>query len=405
MKSSISTSRAIAWTIWFTVSIFYAYQYILRVMPSVMLDDIMQQFDMSAAVFGQFSGIYYIGYSLAHLPIGIALDRYGPRKTLTVCIFLTVLGLLPIAFTDHWIYPITGRVLVGIGSSGAILGLFKMIRMAFSEKHFTRMVSLAVTIGLIGAIYGGRPMSHLCDVFGYQMVTKWLALLGVVLATISYWIIPNVKSPSQNSVISNIKEVLSNSRVMWACIFAGLMVGPLEGFADVWCRAFLSQVYGFNDSLATSLPSMIFIGLCFGPLLSIIAEKTGNYLATIIGAGMVMAVIFFSFLVWRVTPEIFGFGFVVVGICCSYQILAIYKASTYVREELVGLTTAVANMIIMIFGYAFHTIIGAMINAMGGPNTSSALISGVVVVPVALCLGSLGFILLFVKERKKVTLF
>ena len=63
-----------------------------------------------------------------------------------------------------------------------------------------------------------------------------------------------------------------------------------------------------------------------------------------------------------------------VGICCAYQILAIYKASTYVREEVAGLTTAVANMIIMIFGYAFHATIGAVVNAMGGPNNSKALL-------------------------------
>ena len=61
--------------------------------------------------------------------------------------------------------------------------------------------------------------------------------------------------------------------------------------------AFLKQVYGFDGTLAASLPSMIFIGMCFGaPILSLVAEKVGSYLVTIIGAGFAMAMSFFAML-------------------------------------------------------------------------------------------------------------
>lgn len=398
----MSSQRTIAWMVWFTASIFYAFQYILRVMPNIMMDDIMQQFQIGAATFGQFSGIYYIGYSLMHLPIGIMLDRYGPKKIMTACILLTVVGLQPLIFCEHWVYPIIGRLFIGMGSSAAILGIFKIVRMTFSEKRFPRMLSLSVTIGVIGAIYGGGPISYMSEVFGYKTVIEIFALGGIVLALFTYWIIPDVKSSQQSSVKSDLKEVLSNNRIIWTCLFAGLMVGPLEGFADVWATPFLKQVYGFDGTLAASLPSMIFIGMCVGaPLLSFIAEKIGSYLATIICAGIVMAAALFILLGWQLPAQTLSFCFVIIGICCGYQILAIYKASTYVREDIAGLTTAVANMIIMIFGYAFHTIIGGMVNMMGGPNTSQALIYGVAVIPIALCIGTAGFGFLFIEERAK----
>lgn len=199
MNSSRSNSRTIAWAVWVIASVFYAYQYILRVMPNIMLNDIMEQFDMSAATFGQFSGVYYIGYSLMHLPVGILLDRYGPKKIMTGCILLTVIGMLPLLFSDYWIYPIMGRFLMGIGASAAILGVFKIIRMTFCEARFPRMLSLSVTIGLLGAIYGGGPVSYMLDTFGYQMVIQFFVATGFLLAMTTYWVIPDVKDSPQGT--------------------------------------------------------------------------------------------------------------------------------------------------------------------------------------------------------------
>ena len=356
-------------------------------------------FTIGAAAFGQFSGVYYVGYSLLHIPVGMMLDRYGPRKIMSACILLTVAGVMPLLFATHWAYPIVGRFFIGHGSSAAILGLFKIIRMTFSEERFPRMLSLSVTIGLLGAIYGGGPVSYMREVFGYQTVVQMFAIAGCILAAATYWVVPDMKSTPQATVMADIKEVFYNKRVIWSCISAGLMVGPLEGFADVWGSAFLKQVYGFQGTVAASLPSMIFIGMCFGaPVLSLIAEKVGSYVATIIGAGILMLACFTLLLVWPLSVGVISVSFVLVGVCCAYQILAIYKASTYVREEVAGLTTAVANMIIMIFGYAFHTIIGLVVNAMGGPNVSEALVYGIAVIPVALFLGTSGFVALFTKE-------
>lgn len=401
MTFSVSNSRTFVWGIWIIASVFYAYQYILRVMPNIMLNDIMEQFGISAATFGQFSGVYYIGYSLMHLPIGIMLDRYGPKKIMTLCILFTVIGLMPLLFAEHWVYPIIGRFFIGFGSSAAILGVFKIIRMTFDEKRFPRMLSLSVTIGLMGAIYGGGPVDYMREHFGYQVVIQIFAVCGLLLAALTYWLVPNIKNSSKRTVISDIKEVLNNGRVVWSCIFAGLMVGPLEGFADVWGTIFLKQVYGFEGALAASMPSMIFIGMCFGaPLLSLIADKVGDYLLTIIAAGAVMATCFASLLIWQLPPWILSFNFILVGMCCAYQILAIYKASTYAREQVAGLTTAVANMIIMIFGYAFHSVIGGVINAMGGPTTAHALVSGTTVIPITLALGTGGFTLLCLYEKR-----
>lgn len=396
-------SRFLAWTIWGVASIFYAYQYILRVMPNIMLNDIMQKFEMDAVIFGQFSGIYYIGYVAMNLPLGIMLDRYGPRKVMSACIALSVVGILPIIFTDNWIYPVFGRFLTGIGSSAAILGAFKIIRMSFIEKHFTRMLSITVSIGLIGAIYGGGPVNYLCESLGYNSVIMLLAIMGMILAVFTYIIVPEMTIEPTSTIISDIKEVIYNKRVIATCIFAGLMVGPLEGFADVWGTIFLKHVLGFDNTIASSLPSMIFIGMCFGaPFLSFIAEKT-NYLFTISSAGIIMASGFCLLLTDKLEANNISIIFIIIGICSAYQILAVYKASTYVSDKVAGLTTAISNMIIMFFGYIFHTMIGSIVHHMGGINSKEALIYGISIIPFALTIGAIGFMMLQIVGAKQIT--
>jgi predicted MFS family arabinose efflux permease len=360
----------------------------------------MDKFHIDVVTFGQFSGLYYIGYAVMHIPIGLMLDRIGPRIVMTGCILLTVLGLSPLLFAEHWIYPLIGRFLIGMGSSAAILGVFKIIRITFGEKRFPRMLSLSVTIGLIGAIYGGGPVNYMLSQLGYHAVITTFAVVGVFLAALTYWIIPNMTTPHTESILSDLKEVLGNRQIIGSCICAGLMVGPLEGFADVWGTSFLKITYGFEGTLAASLPSLIFIGMCFGsPLLNWIAEKVG-YHRTIICSGIAMGLSFFLIVSTHLTPALLGVVFIVVGVCCSYQILSIYQASTYSRESVAGLTTAVANMIIMTFGYAFHTAISSVINLTGGPSSPEALTYGTLVIPITLCLGSAGYIVLSFKERK-----
>jgi predicted MFS family arabinose efflux permease len=394
-------TRITAWSVWLIASVFYAYQYILRVMPNIMIDDIMAQFDIGAKAFGQFSGVYYIGYSLMHLPLGIMLDRFGPKKVMSGCILLSVVGMLPLIFANWWVYPIVGRALVGMGSSAAILGVFKIIRMAFDEKHFSRMLSFSVTIGLIGAIYGGGPISYMQEIFGFRPVIESLAAAGICLAILTYIVVPDVSEASSESVLSNIKEVFSNRKIIWTCVAAGMMVGPIEGFADVWSTLFLKQNIALEGAVAASLPSMIFIGMCFGgPVLSFIAERIGSNVLTIVGAGLAMTAAFWILLLLHMTPAAITVLFILIGICCGYQILAIYQASTYARKEVAGLSTAMANMIIMIFGYVFHTAIGMTVDAMGGPSHPVALAAGVAVVPAGLCLGSLGFMTLHAWERR-----
>ncbi len=386
------------WFVWLIVSLFYSFQYILRVIPSVFVEDITTKFQLSATLFGQFSGVYYLGYALMHLPVGVLLDRFGPKRVLPPFILLTVSGLLPLIYaTSQW-SPIAGRFIVGMGSSAAILGVFKIIDMSFPRSRFSMILSFSVILGLLGAIYGGLPVQIAKQQFGFESVLFILIGAGIALATLSYILIPKQNKNELSPIsASSIWTVISNPQVLVMCILGGFMVGPLEGFTDVWGAHFLKIVYGYDDKTAAGLPSFIFFGMCVGgPILSFIAEKTKQYIAVVLSAAVIMAAIFVTMLLVKIDPLTLSILFFIVGICCAYQILVIFKVSTFVEHQHTGLATALANMIIMTFGYLFHSVIGRVISVL---TDSTSLKTGIAVIPIAMLISIVGFSIIQIKHR------
>ena len=406
-KNSSKTSSVIAWSLWAVVTFFYAFQYVLRVSPSVLMSNIMQKFGIDAVDFGSFSGIYYLGYALMHIPIGLMLDRLPVKWVISGSIFVSVVGILPLTLSDSWGLSVLGRFMVGAGSSGAILSVFKITRLYFNEQWFSRLLGLSVTIGVLGGLYGSTPVDKLNQQFGWENVLLIFFAVGAFISLAILIFAPrhNVQADDINhdNIWQELKTVLSNRRVLLTAFFAALMVGPLEGFADVWAVSFLETVYGFDRVVATSLPPLIYFGMCVGsPLLAAMAEKFKAYYEVTILCAIGMAIIFVIFILTQPSATMIGIIFFLIGLMSAYQVLAIYMNSKNTDERYSGLVTALTNMIIMGFGSFFHYVISRVMNIFWDGKIvdnlaiyePTAYINGIMVIPVTLMIAFVGFIVL-----------
>ncbi|KJV69202.1 MFS transporter [Candidatus Neoehrlichia procyonis] len=384
---------------WFLISIFYAYQYILRVLPNVVSSIVMDKFNVGILAFGQFSGLYYIGYTIAHIPVGILLDKYGPKRIIPIFVAFTFIGMIPLLF-NSWKFVQIGRIMVGVGSAVGALGVFKISSMYFSNT-FARMVGCSVIIGLLGAMYGGLPIFSLINNYGWINVLLVIIAVGIIFCIMLYFtVISSDVSELKNNVVNQFKLVICNKNVLLISLFGGFMVGPLEGFADGWATTFLLAV-GMDSEPARLLPSAIFFGMCIGSfVLPYMLEKSFNAWNMIIFCAAIMCVSLLTMFAGCKGVLYIFVLFLAIGFCSAYQVLATCQAIACVDKKSVALTAAISNMVVMCFGYIFHTIISFIVNLYWDgkivENVAvydvSVLVKALMVIPIGLIIGMIGFI-------------
>jgi predicted MFS family arabinose efflux permease len=396
---------AYAWTMWSIAAFFFLFQYILRISPGIMMKEIMQKFSITAEDFGYYSASYYFGYALMHLPFGIMLDRYKIHIIIFIAISLTTIGLIPLVFFDSWCGAIIGRFLVGAGSSGAILAVFKVTSSFFPENMFSKMLGAVVTVGIAGALYSNTQMSKLHVMIGWQNVLLLLIIIGLIIAIIVFiagakkHLLHSSYNLSNHNIIEDLKAVFTNKKVVTLAIYASLFVGTYEGFADVWATPFLEKVYGFDHDTSVFLPMLIFAGMCIGSsLLPIIAEKFKAYYIITINCGIVMFTMFLVLIMYRPNIVLTTMIFILIGICCGYKVLIIYMNNKNSAIRYQNLAAALTNMSFFLSGSIFHSAIGKIVHLNWNGQIQDNIIAysphayifGISIIPIGLLLGVLG---------------
>ena len=409
-------SLLVAWSTWLALAFFYAYQFVIRIVPNIIMQDIANKYQVNADEIGHFAGIYYIGYVLIHVPLGIVLDHFSAKKVVPLCIVLAVIGFAPLVYIDNFAIASYGRLLTGLGSAGAAIGAFKLLRLCFGEAKFPRMLSWMLTLALLGAVFGSGPLARFVSYVGWVEALNYIIWFGIALTVFSYFVIPNTKSEESFSfkvVIDDFKYLFSNKTVLAVSVLGGLMIGPLEGFADAWSNQYLSTTYRLTNEEAGDVTQLVYIGMAVGLIvMGYIFERTKSYYGLLIVSAISM-LICFTVLLMCITENIIVLSliFFIIGCFCAYQLIVIAKSIALVIVEHGTFISAVTNMIMMGFGYFTHRGIGKILhhlwdgnrNEVGAPLYSADnFYHALLVIPISLVIATIGYIgLAYMEKRKK----
>lgn len=269
-------------------TLFYLYEFLLRVAPSVMFAELMADFQLDAKKFGIFSSSYYWSYAALQVPIGALTDRYGPRRLLTFAIVLCGASTFLSAFTTSFYVACLLRFFIGAGSAFAFICCMKIIVTWFRASLFPLMTGLTLTIGTLGAV-ASAPVSYSLNYVTWQTLFMCLGCIGFVMAIFS-WILVRDHNPIRSdlgedqavstgaplNVWNCLKEIAKWPQNWLVAIYAFLITAPTDAFGGAWGVQFLSQVHHIARDQAALAVSMTFLGLaCGSPFIGWLAGRWG----------------------------------------------------------------------------------------------------------------------------------
>ncbi|MBS7623180.1 MFS transporter, partial [Candidatus Bathyarchaeota archaeon] len=166
-RGGLRTSRS-RWLIVLASSMLYFMGYFHRVSVTVIVEDLMRDFSVSATSLGLFSSLYFYPYAVMQIPAGLLVDSLGPRKTLASFSLLTSIGTLIFALAPTFPAAMLGRAVLGVGVSVAFLCIAKLISSWFDVRSFASLTGLVVSIGNIGALAASAPLALVVTSLGWR---------------------------------------------------------------------------------------------------------------------------------------------------------------------------------------------------------------------------------------------
>ncbi len=372
----------LAWFICGLGAIFYSYEYLLRISPSVMEEPLRQHFNLSGAGFGFLSAFYYYAYIPLQLPAGILLDRYGPRILLTFACFICVLGTFIFAGTQLFWLAAVGRFMVGFGSAFAFVGVLKLATIWLPENKLAMVAGLASALGTIGGMVGDNLLGLLVLQVGWIETVNLTGYFGIGLTFILWFgIRDRERHQDQAGTIESFRKsmidfgIIIRDKQMWINgLFGCLVYLPTTVFAELWGISYLRIAHGMTQDMAAFTNSMLFFGFTVGaPIMGYISDRIKRRkLPMFVGA--TVAAIIMTILLYMPGLNVTTINTLmfVLGLFYSSQCIVFAVGRELSPNEAAGTAMAMTNMMVMLGAMIMQPLVGKILDLSLSSHVANA---------------------------------
>lgn len=389
MKESImknpNTLRCYAWLVCIIGALFYCYEYLLRIMPSVMATELRTTFGgITSVALGNLAAYYYYVYTPMQLPVGVFMDRFGPRRLLTFACLVCAAGAYLFAYTHDINVAAVGRVLMGFGSAFAFVGVLSLAATWLPPQNFALVAGMTTTLGMIGGMQGQVVLAKLVEEIGWRQTLTNSAHIGVVLTVIIYLLVrdrsnnPHKVSAAPQTGISfkvlliGLGRALCNRQILLAGVVGSFLYLSLSAFAELWGVSYLETVYHLSRVEAAEATSMVFLGWAVGgPIAGYISDHLQRRVMPVT-IGAIAATIFaliFLYVPELPKPILFSSLFL-YGAFCSSEIIVFALGRENAPPELAGIGIATVNMLVMVGGVITQPLVGKLLDLLVGVSAA-----------------------------------
>ena len=261
------------------VSFFY------RSVNAVLAPPLTAALHLSATQLGLLSSTYFLAFALAQLPVGLALDRYGPRRVQRVLLCVAAIGALLFAHGRSVAALCMARALIGLGVSACFMGAIKAVSYWVEPRRLPSIHSYLIAVGGCGAMSATLPVETLLYAIGWRGLFVVLALATLTAAGIIHCCAPREPAPdtarASTAARPTLRSLLDVYRHPAFRRTTALLLMPHAvafGLQGLWIGQWLRDAGGLSDDAVAKLLCVGMAAIVVGSLsVGALTEWAGRF--------------------------------------------------------------------------------------------------------------------------------
>ena len=403
------------WVVFGTALLAYFLIVTQRTAPGLITDQLMKDFQVTAAVIGVISSISFIAYAGLQIPSGLLSDRFGPNHFLILGTLLTGIGSILYSTAESEYVLMISRFLVGTGDAAIFINLVLILTQWFIGKEFVKLLGLVSLVSSLASLTATVPFSIWISYVGWRIPFLSIGITLVVMTCVLYFVLvwkpkklfKEEKDDKKDSVqdresVLKILRRLMATRQAWAtflCHFG--LVGGYIGFIGSWGVPYGIQVFDLTRSQASQLIMYGLIGAMIGGVfISWITSRVTSIKKVYSIVHLMVVASWIGMFFSGVSPSFWLvlFLFIAIGFGngASSLTFAIVRESFSVKE--VGVVTGFANMGGFTSAVLLPIIFGSVLDLFPPSAINLGYHYGFIIPVLFSLMGLVGVLL--VKERK-----
>ena len=246
----------------------YYLSYVYRAVNAVLGPALVAEFGISAAQLGLLTGMYYFAVGMFQIPLGVLLDRFGPRRVNGSLLLIAAAGALFFARAASFGELAAGRALIGLGVSACLMASMQAFVLWFRPERMSTMIALAYSMGGLGALSASAPLELALRHFDWRQIFDALAGATLALSAVFFLLVP--EHSLQRKPAGLREQVAGLARIArdgayWRVAFAiGANQCAVVALFTLWITAWLRDVAGFDRAAAAQGLAVVSVALIAG---------------------------------------------------------------------------------------------------------------------------------------------
>jgi MFS family permease len=340
-----------------------------RTVNAVLAPHLIGEFSLSAGQLGLLISVYFLVSALFQAPLGLLMDRYGPRRVQAILIAIAGVGTIVFAAGTQWQVLLAGRVIMGIGAAGGLMTSIQAVTLWFPAARWPFFNGLVMSIGALGSLAATLPTQLLLDLFDWHHLLLGAALVGFIGSAMLFGVVPDkTKAPKNETLGDQLRGMgaIYRDRLFWR--FAPLYLvttGSTMAFQSLWAGPWLYDVAQLDANAVAShllVLSLLQVGSYF--LVGFVATELQKRNVALVRIVLTGSAIYIASLSPLVLPNGSGAWSVLLGIGLLSNVNTLCYAilSQHFPPAMTGRATTALNSFFFVGAFFVQFAIGVVID-------------------------------------------